>query len=59
LSGTGTAGATLRIYLERFEPDVSRQDLNAETVLKDLASIARDLADVEARTGRGQASVVT
>jgi phosphoglucomutase len=59
LSGTGTAGATLRIYLERFEPDVSRQDLNAETVLKDLASIARDLAEVEARTGRGQASVVT
>jgi phosphoglucomutase len=59
LSGTGTAGATLRIYLERFEPDVSRHNLAAETVLEDLASIARDLSEVEARTGRHRASVVT
>ena len=31
LSGTGTAGATLRVYIERFEPDPSRQDLETQT----------------------------
>jgi len=48
-----------RIYLERFEPNVARHDRNAETVLKDLANIARDLVEVEARTGRVRASIVT
>jgi phosphoglucomutase len=59
LSGTGTAGATLRLYLERFEPDASRHGLAAQEVFADLAALAVELAEMEKRTGRARASVVT
>jgi phosphoglucomutase len=59
LSGTGTEGATLRLYLERYEPDPSRHGLNVEDVLRDLATLAAEIAEVEPRTGRASPSAVT
>lgn len=59
LSGTGTAGATLRIYLERFEPDPTRHDAETEAVLAELAALSRTLAEIERFTGRKVPSVIT
>lgn len=59
LSGTGTAGATLRVYLERFEPDVSRHGLATSEALADLIAFALNLAQIEAHTGRSEPSVIT
>ena len=59
LSGTGTAGATLRVYIERYEPDASRQNEDTQTALAPLIGIAEDLAGIKARTGREAPSVIT
>jgi phosphoglucomutase len=59
LSGTGTEGATLRVYLERYEPDPSRHDRDVREELQDLASIAGQIAGIVERTGRQSPSVVT
>src|SRR6185312_1040166 len=59
LSGTGTAGATLRVYLERFEPDPARQDGETQAALADLIATADTLAGIRERTGRDRPSVVT
>ena len=59
LSGTGTAGATLRVYLERFEPDPALQDLETGAALADLAAIAEAIAEIRVRTGRSAPSVIT
>jgi phosphoglucomutase len=57
LSGTGTAGATLRVYLERFEQD--RLDLETAEALSDLVALSRSLADIQGHTGRTEPSVIT
>ena len=59
LSGTGTEGATLRVYLEAYEPDPARQDRNTAEVMQPLVEIAVDLAEIESRTGRKQPDVIT
>jgi phosphoglucomutase len=59
LSGTGTAGATLRMYVEAFEPDAARQHLPPATALADLVAAGLALAEVEARTGRTAPTVIT
>ena len=59
LSGTGTAGATLRVYLERYEPDASRHALETQAALADLIALSRDIAQIDARTGRAAPSVIT
>lgn len=59
LSGTGTEGATLRVYLERYEPDPARQDQPTQEALAPLIAAARALARIEEHTGRAAASVVT
>lgn len=58
LSGTGTKGATIRIYLERFEPDPDRHGLDPAQVLAPLAQAAAELSELEARTGRTAPSVI-
>lgn len=57
LSGTGTSGATLRVYLERFEKD--KLDENPLEMLKDILKIASDVAEIETRTGKQKADVIT
>jgi phosphoglucomutase len=59
LSGTGTQGATLRVYLESFEPDASRHDRDTQETMQPLILIARELAQIEARTGRSEPDVIT
>jgi phosphoglucomutase len=59
LSGTGTDGATLRVYLERFERDPSRHDMSVQDALDDLTAIARQIARIEGTIGRRTPSVVT
>ncbi len=59
LSGTGTEGATLRIYIERHEPDVSRQGEDPQSVLAALIQVSRQLAHIEHYTGRTAPSVIT
>ena len=57
LSGTGTAGATLRVYIEKFEPD--RLDLETGDALRELIDLSRSLAGIEQFTGRSEPSVIT
>ena len=59
LSGTGTSGATLRVYLELYEADVGRQDLDAAAALAELITAAIDIAEIKVRTGRDAPTVVT
>ncbi len=59
LSGTGTEGATLRVYLERFEPEPDRQQAETAEALQPLATIAADLARIPQLTGRHMPDVIT
>jgi len=59
LSGTGTSGATLRVYLERFEPDSGRHHLPTAEVLAPVIEAANSIAEIAARTGRTAPSVIT
>ncbi|HPG23391.1 MAG TPA: alpha-D-glucose phosphate-specific phosphoglucomutase [Amaricoccus sp.] len=59
LSGTGTSGATLRVYLERFEPDPARHGLATAEALAEVIAAAEALAGIRARTGRTQPDVIT
>ncbi|MBN8775508.1 alpha-D-glucose phosphate-specific phosphoglucomutase [Thiomonas arsenitoxydans] len=59
LSGTGTEGATLRIYLERHEPDPARHDLPAQAALAPLIALAEQVARVKHWTGMDTPSVMT
>lgn len=59
LSGTGTSGATLRVYIERYEPDKARHDLDTQVALADLIAAADDIAGIKSHTGRNKPSVIT
>jgi phosphoglucomutase len=58
LSGTGTEGATLRVYLERFEADPARHALTVSAALAPLAAVSVALADISGIAGRDKPSVV-
>ncbi len=59
LSGTGTVGATLRIYIERFEPDADKHNQDAQVALAFLIDLAEQLCEVKKRTGRTEPDVIT
>ena len=59
LSGTGTQGATLRVYLERFEPADGALDTDTAIMLADLATAADAIAGIARHTGRTAPDVVT
>jgi phosphoglucomutase len=59
LSGTGTVGATLRVYIEHYEPPSGKLDQETQAALADLIALSRSLADIEKRTGRTAPTVVT
>ncbi len=59
LSGTGTEGATLRVYLERFEPDPAKHGVETQAALAPLIALADQLAGIRERTGRERPTVIT
>lgn len=59
LSGTGTSGATLRLYIERYEPDSTRHNIETQAALADLIAAAQSVADISGRTGRPAPTVIT
>jgi phosphoglucomutase len=59
LSGTGTEGATLRLYLERYVADASLHEVPTQTSLAPLISLAEALANINAITGRSAPDVIS
>ncbi len=59
LSGTGSAGATIRVYLEKFEKDIEKHGGSAPVTLKSLASRAIELVQLQKLTGRDAPTVIT
>ncbi|MFO1420073.1 MAG: alpha-D-glucose phosphate-specific phosphoglucomutase [Candidatus Competibacteraceae bacterium] len=59
LSGTGTEGATLRVYIEAYESDPAKHDLDTQQALAELIGIANSLAGIRERTGRDAPTVIT
>ncbi|MBU2816523.1 alpha-D-glucose phosphate-specific phosphoglucomutase, partial [Acidithiobacillus ferrooxidans] len=59
LSGTGTEGATLRIYHEHLEKDPLRQHQDPQRTLRDLIQVGRNLSRLETLTGRKTPTVIT
>lgn len=59
LSGTGTAGATLRLYLESYEAQVSKQGQDPQAALAELITIADGIAKIKQMTGRDKPTVIT
>ena len=59
LSGTGTEGATIRIYLEAFEPNIANHHLDAQDALAEMIELALQLSQLKEKTGRKQPTVIT
>jgi phosphoglucomutase len=57
LSGTGTAGATLRVYIEKYE--ARNLGLETQSALATLISYAESVAGIKERTGRAEPTVIT
>jgi phosphoglucomutase len=59
LSGTGTAGATLRVYIEKYEADVKKHHADPQDALKSMIDFSSNTAGIAAITGRSQPTVIT
>jgi phosphoglucomutase len=59
LSGTGTEGATIRIYLEAYEPDQSQHHLDAQVALAEMIQLSLKLSQLVETTGRLAPTVIT
>ena len=59
MSGTGTSGGTIRIYLESYQPDVAKHHLDAQVALKELIGIAMKISQLKEKTGRDTPTVIT
>ncbi len=59
LSGTGTQGATLRVYLERYEPASGQIDADTGVMLEAQIAAAQEIAGIARHTGRMAPDVVT
>lgn len=59
LSGTGTVGATLRVYFDRYESDKNMHGLDPQAALADLIGIASKIAGIEEHTGMANPTVIT
>lgn len=59
LSGTGTQGATLRVYLESYEPNIAKHNLDPQQALAGLIAIAEELAQIRSHTGMDRPTVIT
>ena len=59
LSGTGTSGATLRVYVESYEADTTKHMIETQTALSHYIALARNIAGIEMHTGRAAPTVIT
>jgi len=59
LSGTGTSGATIRVYIEDYEADAKKHDADPQDALATLIKYARNVSDIEKITGRSAPTVIT
>jgi len=59
LSGTGTQGATLRVYLDRYESNPEQLEQDTQQALSELISVAEQLAGIQKFTGRDKPDVIT
>lgn len=59
LSGTGTEGATIRIYLEAYTEDLAQQQLDAQEALAELIRVSHQISQLPSLTGRQQPTVIT
>ncbi len=59
LSGTGTQGATLRVYIESYEPDETKHNLDTQEALSPLIALADEIAQVRSFTQRDVPTVIT
>jgi phosphoglucomutase len=59
LSGTGTAGATLRVYIEKYEADSTHHNIETQSALGDLIKLSRFLPRIGMYIGREVPTVIT
>lgn len=59
LSGTGSSGATIRLYVERYEPEQAKQGENAQEALKPFIEVALRVCKLKEFTGREKPTVIT
>jgi phosphoglucomutase len=59
LSGTGSVGATIRVYIERYVNDETQLNLDTQAALKDLSSLALSISRLGEITGRDAPTVIT
>ena len=58
-SAGGTSGATLRLYVERYEPDATRHGIETQEALADLIAAAEEVAEIKRYTGMNEPTVIT
>jgi len=59
LSGTGSVGATIRVYFEKYEASGDKLNLPTAEALKDIIKFGLDLSDISSLTGRNEPTVIT
>ena len=59
LSGTGTEGATLRVYIEKYEKNPENHNIDTQEMLSDLINIAGEIADIHALCQKNKPDVIT
>lgn len=59
LSGTGSSGATIRLYIDSYENDASKYELDAQIVLQPLINVALEISKLAEFTGRNEPTVIT
>ncbi|VDP45615.1 unnamed protein product [Soboliphyme baturini] len=59
LSGTGSSGATIRMYIDSYEGDIARHAISAQELLQPLIRIALRISKLQENTGRDKPTVIT
>lgn len=59
LSGTGSAGATIRLYVEQYSNDESKFGMDAQDALKPIIDAALEMSQLKSITGRKEPTVIT
>jgi phosphoglucomutase len=59
LSGTGSVGATIRLYVEKYEADSDKQHIDPQDALKPLIDLALNFSELPKYTGRNEPTVIT